>query len=52
MCMFCVCEEKTHPPRLIWLNLEGHIYLRLLVKKIGNSCFRGLFCFSKEKYLF
>ena len=45
--MFCVSEENTHPPRLIWLNSEDHIHLRLPVKKIGNNCFWELLLFSK-----
>ena len=42
MCMFSVSEENTHTPGLIWLNSEGHNYLRLFVKKIGNNCSWGL----------
>ena len=38
MCMFHAIEENTYTPELIWLNSEGNIYLRLLVKKIGNNC--------------
>ena len=47
MCMFSASEENTHHPVLIWLNWEGHIYLRLFLKKIGNNCLWGLFLFLK-----
>ena len=45
MCMFCVSEENTHPPGLIWLNSEGHISLRVFLKKMGNNCLCRLFLF-------
>ena len=45
--MFSVCEENINPPGLIWLNSEGHIYLRLFWKEISNNCFWGLFLVLK-----
>ena len=36
--MFCSSDENTNPTGLIWVNSEGHIYLRLVLKKIGNNC--------------
>ena len=33
MCMFCSSDENTNPTGLIWVNSEGHIYLRLVLKK-------------------
>ena len=38
MCMFCSSDENTNPTGLIWVNSEGYIYLRLVLKKIGNNC--------------
>ena len=47
--MFSISENNTHPPGLIWLNLEGHIFLKLTLKKIANNCFWELFLFVHLK---
>ena len=36
--MFSSSDGNTNLTGLIWVNSESHIYLRLVLKKVGNNC--------------